>query len=79
MSSAEESEGGGQSLDDNKSLPPVAWKVTGKPWLSQAFQNELPILSLTRRDKVHQLITTRPRKKGVAGVIGNKLIYFDAS
>ena len=62
----------------NKSLPPVAWKVTGKPWLSQAFQNEQPILSLTRRDKVHQLITTRPRKNGVAGVIGNKLIHFDA-
>ena len=46
-------------------------------WLSQAFQNELPILSLTQRDKVHQLITTRPRKNGVVGVIGNKLIHFD--
>ena len=28
----------------NKSLVLVAWKVTGKPWLSQAFQNDLPIL-----------------------------------
>ena len=56
----------------------VAWKVTGKPWISQAFQNELPILSLTQRDKVHQLIITRSGKSGVAGVIGNKLIHFDA-
>ena len=62
----------------NKSLALVAWKVTGKPWSSQAFQNELPILSLTQRDKVHQLITTRPEKIGEAGVIGKKLIHFDA-
>ena len=61
----------------NKSLALVAWKVTGKPWLSQAFQNGLPILSLTQRDKVHQLITTRPGKNGVVGVIGKKLIHFD--
>ena len=61
----------------NNSLALVAWKVTGKPWLSQAFQNELPILSLTQRDKVHQLTTTRPGKNGVAGIIGNKLIHFD--
>ena len=62
----------------NKSLGLVAWKVTGKPWISQAFQNELPILSLTQRDRVHQLIITRSGKSGVAGVIGNKLIHFDA-
>ena len=62
----------------NKSLAVVAWKVTGKPWISQAFQNELPILSLTQRDRVHQLIITRSGKNGVAGVIGNKLIHFDA-
>ena len=49
----------------------MAWKVTGKPWLSQAFQNELSILSLTQRDK-------GPEKNGVAGVRGNKFIYFDA-
>ena len=55
----------------------MAWKVTGKHWLSQVFHRELPILSLTQRDKVHQLITTRPEKNGVAGVIGNKLIHFD--
>ena len=32
----------------NKSLVLVAWKVTGKPWLSKAFQNKLPILYLTQ-------------------------------
>ena len=58
-----------KTLVINNSLALVAWKVTGKPWLSQAFQNELPILSLTQRDRVHQLITTRPGKNGVAGVI----------
>ena len=62
----------------NKSLALVACTVTGKPWLSQAFQSELPIFSLTQRDKAHQLITTRPGKNGVADVIGNKLIHFDA-
>ena len=62
----------------NKFLELIAWKVTRKPWLSQAFQKELSILSLTQRDKVHQLITTRAEKNGVAGVIGNKLINFDA-
>ena len=61
----------------NKSLAIVAWKVTGKPWLCQAFHNELPILSLTQRDKVYQLITTRPGTNGVAGVTGNKLIHLD--
>ena len=43
------------SLVIKKSLALVALKVTGKPWLSQAFQNELPILSLNRGEKVHQL------------------------
>ena len=62
----------------NKFLELITWKVTRKPWLSQAFQKELSILSLTQRDKVHQLITTRAEKNGVAGVIGNKLINFDA-
>ena len=62
----------------NKSLALVAWKVTGKPWLSLAFRNELPILSLTQRDKVHQLITTLSKKNGVAGFTGNKLIHFGA-
>ena len=61
----------------NKSLALVAWKVTGKPCLIQTFQNELPILSLTQRDKVHQLITTRPGKNRAAGVKGYKLIHFD--
>ena len=54
----------------NKSLAVVTWKVTGKPWLSQAFQNELPVSPFTQRDKVHQLIKTRPGKNGVTGVIG---------
>ena len=66
-------------LVTNKSLALVAWKITAKRRLSQAFQNELPIFSLTKGDKVRHLITTRPGKNGVAGVIGNKLIYFDAS
>ena len=35
----------------NKSLALVVWKLIGKPWLNQAFKNELPILSLTQRDK----------------------------
>ena len=48
----------------NKSLALVAWRVTG---LGQAFQNELPILLLTQRDKVHQLITTSPGKNEIAG------------
>ena len=61
----------------NKSLTLVTWKITGKPWLSQAFQNKLPILTLTQRDKIHHLITTRPGKNGVAAVTGNKLIHFD--
>ena len=61
----------------NKSLALVTGKVTGKSWLSEAFQSGLPILSLTQREKVHQLITTRPGKNGVADVIGNKLIHFD--
>ena len=62
----------------NKSLALVAWKVIGKPWLSQAFQNKLPIISLTQRDKVHQVITSHPGKNGVADAIGNKLINFGA-
>ena len=48
-----------------KPLVLVAWKVTGKPWLSQACQKELPILSLTQRYKVYQLITTPLGKNGV--------------
>ena len=67
-----------QPLVTNKSPALVAWKVTGKAWLGQAFQNKLPNLSLTQKDKAHQLITTRPGKNGVTGVIGNKLIHFDA-
>ena len=63
----------------NKSLALMAWKVTGKPWLSKVFLEELPILPLTQRDKVHQLIPTRPgRNDGVADVIRNKLFHFDA-
>ena len=56
----------------------MAWKVAGKCWLSKAFQNEMTILSLTQRDKVHQLIITRPAKNEVAEVKENKLIHFDA-
>ena len=74
---SKEPERGKPPLVINKSLALMVWKVTGRPWLSQAFQNELPILSLIRRDKVHQLITTRPGKNRTAGVIGNKLIHFD--
>ena len=48
----------------NKSLALVVWRVTG---LIQASQNELPILLLTQRDKVHQLITTSPGKNEIAG------------
>ena len=48
----------------NKSLALVVWRVTG---LIQASQNELPILLLTQRDKVHQLITTSPEKNEIAG------------
>ena len=62
----------------NKSLALVAWKVTGKPWLNEAFQNELSVLSLTRRNKVCQRITINPGINGVAGVTGNKLIHFDS-
>ena len=62
----------------NKSLALGAWKVTWKLCLSQAFQKELPILSLTQRDKVHQLITTLPGKNGLAGALGNNLIHFAA-
>ena len=54
----------------NKSLALVTWKATVKLWLSQAFQNKLPVSPFTHRDKVHQLIKTHPEKNGVTGVTG---------
>ena len=68
---------GDHPLVINKSLALVASKITEKSWLSQAFYNKLLILTLTQGGKVQQLITT-PVKKGVAGVIGNKMIHSNA-
>ena len=67
-----------QSMLITKSLALVARKVTGKPWLNGAFQNELPVLSLTKRNKVCQRIPMNLGINEVACVTENKLIHFDA-
>ena len=54
----------------------MAQKVAWILWLSQVFQKERLILALTQRGKAHWLITNRPGKNGIAGIIGNKLIDF---
>ena len=51
----------------NKSLTLVAG--TGKSWSIEVLWNKLPILSLTQRDKVHQLITNHRGKNGVVSAL----------
>jgi len=60
----------------NRTLRLAAWKVSGKDYLCQEFQEQLPNLSLVLEDIHHQTIMNRPGESGLAGVVKNKLIQF---
>ena len=62
----------------NKTLKLMAWKISGKTWLRKEFQTRLPILSQIPEDQALQLITNRPGKNGLAGVVKNRLIQLHA-
>ena len=62
----------------NKTLKLMAWKISGKTWLRKEFQTRLPILSQIPEDQALQLITNRPGKNGLAGVVKNRLIQSHA-
>ena len=57
------------SLFTNKTLRLVAWKISGRDYLRQEFRKQLPVLLLTQ-------IMNHPGERGLAGVVGDKLIQF---
>jgi len=61
-------------LVENQSLRLVAWKISGKVFLQEAYQQGLRTLSSSLEGEALHLITNRPRESGHAGVVGNKLI-----
>ena len=62
----------------NKTLKLMAWKISGKTWLRKKSQTRLPILSQIPEDQALQLITYRPEKNGLAGVVNDRLIRLHA-
>ena len=72
------SQGTSTPLVLNKTLKQMAWKVSGKTWLRNGFQRRLPILSQTLEDQTLQLITNRPGKNGLAGVVKGRLVRLHA-
>ena len=60
----------------NKSLRLVAWTISGKSSLRQAFQSQLSTFCQVQEEKVLRQITIRPGESGLAGVLNTRLIQF---
>ena len=58
------------------SLRLAAWKISGKDYVCQEYQKQLPHLSQNAGEMVQRGIMSRPGVSGLAGVIKNKLIQF---
>ena len=61
-------------LQEENQLQLVAWKVSGKLWKVREYQNSLPLLSQIPEGQDQYLITNRPGKSGLAGVMNGRLI-----
>ena len=64
------------SLFTNETLRLVAWKISGRDYLRHEFRKQLPVLLLTQEEVYLQEITNHPGERGLAGVVGDKLIQF---
>ena len=62
----------------NKTLGSAVWTVSGKNHLQEAFQRQFPNLFPVCDDQVQYQITIRSGLSGLAGVMKEKLILFDA-
>ena len=56
----------------NKTLRLAVWTVSGKGYLQEAFQRQLPNLFSVYDDQVQNQITIRPGPSGLAGVMKKK-------
>ena len=62
----------------NKTLHLTAWLISGNVWRQKGYQQGLRTLSLSVENQEHEIITTRPSRNSIAGVVQNKLIPFSA-
>ena len=60
-----------------RSLSLAAWIISGRTCKQEDFRSKLPNLSYLQNDQVQTLITNRPGRSGLAGVVNNKLIHFN--
>ena len=60
----------------NKILRLAAWKIPGRDYLFKGFWEQLSVLLLTQREVNLQEIMNWPGERGLAGVVGEKLIQF---
>ena len=58
----------------NQTLRLMAWKVSGRTWPRNEFQQGLQSLWQVLEDQTHKFITNRPGVNGLAGVVNRKLI-----
>ena len=56
----------------------LAWIVSGKGYLQKKYQWKMPLLLQMPGDQAQSLTTNLPGISGIADVLGNKLIPFDA-
>jgi hypothetical protein len=70
------SKGERHPLIENETLQLAAWKISGKNWKQADFQRELHTSSATGGEKAQNLLTSRPGRSGIAGVVNGKLIPF---
>ena len=67
----------GSDTSANNKQNIVVWTVSGKGYLQQDFQRELPSLFQVQGDTVHCQITICPGQSELAGAVKEKFIHFD--
>ena len=71
-------EGEVHTLITNRTLRLAVSTISGKDYLIRDFQKQLPNLLQVQDKKVQSQILIRPGECGLAGVINNRLMYFNA-